>query len=149
MQFIYELLELTTSSPLRVLLAGGMEYLRVGIQHCLMLVGLFVVAVAPAGVKICSNDIDCELLGTCTDGICKCFPGFTGPSCGKLDLLPVSALNHGRVWPPERAPEDQPTAMAVIPYSMHLLHSQTMFRTVAPEKSRNKQPNSKNLTLTP
>ena len=54
----------------------------------------------------CVNDLDCELLGKCdvSSGACACSPGFTGPSCGQLDLLPVPAATLGLVWPPHRAP---------------------------------------------
>ena len=48
----------------------------------------------------CATNLDCELLGACQpDGTCACAPGFTGPSCGQLDVLPVDAATHGRVWP--------------------------------------------------
>lgn len=47
----------------------------------------------------CTSALDCELLGSCQSGKCVCAPGFRGPSCGQLDLLPVPAATHGRVWP--------------------------------------------------
>jgi hypothetical protein len=52
----------------------------------------------------CKTALDCELLGTCTGGTCHCSPGFTGPSCGQLDLLPVPATTRGKVWPVTEAP---------------------------------------------
>ena len=52
----------------------------------------------------CQSDLDCELLGTCAAGVCMCAAGFTGPSCGQLDLLPVPAATRGRVWPRSTAP---------------------------------------------
>ena len=39
----------------------------------------------------CTTDLDCELLGTCESGVCTCSPGFTGPTCGMLDVAPVPA----------------------------------------------------------
>lgn len=52
----------------------------------------------------CSLDLDCELLGRCSpSGVCECSPGFTGPTCGQLDLMPVSRATHGKVWPISRA----------------------------------------------
>lgn len=52
----------------------------------------------------CTSNLDCELLGNCTNGLCVCYKGFTGPSCGQLDLLPVSSATRGRVWPVSTAP---------------------------------------------
>ena len=40
-------------------------------------------------VGACVDDEDCELLGRCVSGACQCAPGFVGPTCGALDLLPV------------------------------------------------------------
>ena len=42
----------------------------------------------------CTNDIDCNLNGQCqtTNNTCVC-PGWTGPRCGQLDLLPAP-LQH-------------------------------------------------------
>ena len=37
----------------------------------------------------CSTDADCGLLGTCTAGACLCDPGWVGPNCASLDLLPA------------------------------------------------------------
>ncbi len=38
----------------------------------------------------CASDDDCSLLGTCTAaGACACDPGWTGPRCGRADLLPL------------------------------------------------------------
>lgn len=47
----------------------------------------------------CSNATDCELLGECVAGQCRCFSGFTGPSCAQLDLLPAPAPLRP-AWPP-------------------------------------------------
>ena len=40
----------------------------------------------------CKTADDCERLGTCVAGQCHCQPGFTGDSCGVLDLAPAPAL---------------------------------------------------------
>lgn len=42
------------------------------------------------GGAACGNDTDCSLLGTCVAGACQCHAGFTSPTCGVLDLLPIS-----------------------------------------------------------
>ena len=55
--------------------------------------------VAVAAAYNCASSADCELLGDCVDGGCKCRPGFTGPSCGAVNLAPVNATAHGAVWP--------------------------------------------------
>jgi len=48
----------------------------------------------------CSTNEDCELLGVCSSGSCKCAKGFTGEHCGQLDLLPAnSATADGKAWP--------------------------------------------------
>ena len=45
----------------------------------------------------CANTLDCELNGSCNDdGCCECIDGWTGPSCGTLDLLPA---NFAGSWP--------------------------------------------------
>ena len=45
------------------------------------------------------NFVDCELTGRCDAGTCHCFPGWQGPTCATLDLLP--APRRG-AWPAER-----------------------------------------------
>ena len=52
----------------------------------------------------CSTAEDCEELGDCVLGSCVCDAGFTGPSCGELDLLPNAPLEgcseqDPRLWP--------------------------------------------------
>lgn len=37
----------------------------------------------------CLVDDDCALNGVCVGGSCVCSPGWTGLSCGQLDLLPA------------------------------------------------------------
>ena len=39
----------------------------------------------------CATDLDCELTGSCdaASGRCRCYPGWIGPTCGTLDLLPA------------------------------------------------------------
>ena len=41
---------------------------------------------------------DCEANGECVAGRCACYRGWTGASCGSLDLLPA-ALPAARAWP--------------------------------------------------
>jgi hypothetical protein len=60
----------------------------------------------------CVDDSGCELLGQCVDGACHCLPGFVGPTCGVLDLLPVSSASKGRVWPEIPSPSAHPHTMA-------------------------------------
>ena len=56
-------------------------------------------AVPPTPSFTCASDADCELLGSCTAGRCRCAAGFGGVSCGKLQLAPADAGNAGMVWP--------------------------------------------------
>jgi hypothetical protein len=61
---------------------------------------LLAVAASAAAVEFtCKTADDCELLGSCESGICKCQPGWQGPTCGQLKLLP--APSHG-AWPTNR-----------------------------------------------
>jgi hypothetical protein len=48
-------------------------------------------AVAAAPPFACATDMDCQLNGACSSatGACSCRPGWTGPDCGQLDLLPA------------------------------------------------------------
>ena len=39
----------------------------------------------------CSSSMDCSLLGECINSQCVCDTGFTGDSCGILDLVPGSS----------------------------------------------------------
>jgi hypothetical protein len=56
-------------------------------------------AVAPAAaVYTCADADDCELLGTCVDGACVCTSGFSGPSCGVLNLAPAKRATMVQ-WP--------------------------------------------------
>jgi EGF-like domain len=36
--------------------------------------------------QACTSDLDCDLNGVCTDGLCVCDPGWIGSDCGQLDL---------------------------------------------------------------
>eukprot|EP00038_Savillea_parva_P003699 m.129121 g.129121 ORF g.129121 m.129121 type:complete len:561 (-) comp11252_c0_seq14:899-2581(-) len=38
---------------------------------------------------LCLSDLDCGLLGTCTNGACRCFRGYRGSTCAELDLVPA------------------------------------------------------------
>ena len=56
---------------------------------------------AKGSVAGCATDLDCELAGSCdaASGLCRCHPGWVGPTCGTLDLLP--AKRRG-AWPADR-----------------------------------------------
>ena len=45
----------------------------------------------PARAPACATADDCELLGECVAGACRCAAGFTGPNCGALALAPAPA----------------------------------------------------------
>ena len=67
------------------------------------------------GGGACGNDTDCSLLGTCVAGACQCHTGFTSPTCGVLDLLPVStcigskaAVDDAATGERRRAPRSLP-----------------------------------------
>lgn len=51
----------------------------------------------------CSTDDDCEQLGSCVAGACVCSRGWSGPSCGSLNLLPAAPLATSRLWPSAEA----------------------------------------------
>lgn len=38
----------------------------------------------------CTSDLNCSLTGACVGGVCACDPGWRGPSCASMDLLPVA-----------------------------------------------------------
>ena len=63
------------------------------------------VAASAHGGASCSSDSDCNLNGVCTAGACACDRGWSGASCGLLDLLPVEASSpaatSGQIWPPK------------------------------------------------
>jgi hypothetical protein len=37
----------------------------------------------------CSSELDCSLLGACSDGVCKCDAGWGGSDCARMQLAPV------------------------------------------------------------
>lgn len=61
---------------------------------------------APCGGAACSRDVDCNLNGLCNRGACTCDRGWTGGTCGVLDLQPVPVADEapysGAIWPPNR-----------------------------------------------
>ena len=62
----------------------------------LLLLAAALLSRAAAG---CANSYpDCEANGDCVAGACACLRGWTGPTCGSLDLLPA-ALPAARAWP--------------------------------------------------
>ena len=63
----------------------------------LLLLLLAVLLVPPRQVEAaapyhCADDLDCELLGECVAGVCRCRPGFTGPSCGSVVTTTIVTL---------------------------------------------------------
>jgi len=64
----------------------------------------------------CSSRIDCELNGACMNGHCECDPGWTGDSCGILDVLPAKFPG---VWPvhPHTPPKSGPLGGVPVPIS--------------------------------
>ena len=52
----------------------------------------------PRGGAACKSNIDCELLGECIAGRCRCDPGWTGKTCGTLKLLPADP-KRDLIWP--------------------------------------------------
>jgi hypothetical protein len=66
-----------------------------------MLAQLFLIVFASAASYKCNTADDCEMLGECVTGQCKCFPGFNGPSCAQIDLLPsLDSEFSAAAWPP-------------------------------------------------
>ena len=54
---------------------------------------------APPPPSPCTSEFDCLLNGQCLAGVCKCYSGWKGRSCGSLDLLPLKsklAPSYGR-----------------------------------------------------
>ena len=58
--------------------------------------------ISAAAHYTCTSKIDCEHLGTCVEGACACFAGFTGPSCAQLDLAPADPAT-AILYPPPPA----------------------------------------------
>jgi hypothetical protein len=52
---------------------------------------LCVVLLATSVASLCSSTGDCQHNGVCdrSGGICRCAPGWTGITCGMLDLAPA------------------------------------------------------------
>ena len=69
--------------------------------HVMVSVSVCVSSTA-VGTDACSSDEDCELNGACLDKKCKCRPGWVGPSCGTLDVLPAPTAG---AWPLHRYSE--------------------------------------------
>eukprot|EP00750_Incisomonas_marina_P008108 INCI15235.1.p1 GENE.INCI15235.1~~INCI15235.1.p1 ORF type:complete len:430 (+),score=59.30 INCI15235.1:234-1523(+) len=42
----------------------------------------------------CKSDLDCSLLGTCSQGSCECRPGWTGTVCARAHVEPLD-ISHG------------------------------------------------------
>ena len=74
----------------------------------------------------CTDDEDCELLGSCRGGVCVCSAGFIGPTCGQLNLAPADATTRGRVWPLT----SQPAATGQIAWSFAPVYDPVSTRVV-------------------
>ena len=81
---------------------------KFAVMAALLLLLLLLAGAGPAasGERVsattgCVTDLDCELTGRCdaASGRCDCHPGWIGPTCGALDLLP--APRRG-AWPARR-----------------------------------------------
>lgn len=46
-----------------------------------------------SGGGTCTSDLDCQLNGRCTFGVCICSPAWTGTDCSALNLLPAAIKN--------------------------------------------------------
>mmetsp|Transcript_11848 Transcript_11848/g.35720 ORF Transcript_11848/g.35720 Transcript_11848/m.35720 type:complete len:440 (+) Transcript_11848:198-1517(+) len=77
---------------------------------------------------VCTSAADCELLGECDHGTCRCHPGFAGPSCAQLDLAPPVG-NATPAWPVARGMGANGQAygwgfsVATDPHDQQLLHA--------------------------
>ena len=64
-----------------------------------LLLLLSLLLLSPASSFSCTSSYpDCEANGECTSGTCTCYRGWKGPSCGSLDLAPIS-LPAAHAWP--------------------------------------------------
>ena len=68
-------------------------------------VAWFELRTAASGTAACTSNADCELNGVCTHQQCHCNPGWVGPSCGTLDVLPAPVAG---VWPAYRPNASSP-----------------------------------------
>ena len=50
---------------------------------------------AAATADPCSNDLDCQLNGACTAGLCVCDKGWRGADCGTLNLNNTANVAYG------------------------------------------------------
>lgn len=57
------------------------------LRMCLM--SLLALTVGSSHAAPCKTEMDCSLGGTCEDGICKCYPTWTGRNCSLLNVLPA------------------------------------------------------------
>ena len=73
----------------------------------------------PRGGARCTSEVDCEMLGDCVHGHCRCDPGWTGATCGTLRLLPADP-KRDLIWPQNAVkpgPHDGTTAARQHPIS--------------------------------
>ena len=61
-----------------------------------LLAAALLAAAAPACAAPCASDEHCNLNGLCqASGACACFPGWTGATCGLLNVLPLQVGASG------------------------------------------------------
>eukprot|EP01051_Picozoa_sp_SAG22_P006500 SAG22_NODE_428_length_10591_cov_8.858178_3_plen_340_part_00 len=73
----------------QVAYAGSLPCVSVSPQAAAGTVHWFELRGAATGILGCTDDLGCELNGLCVSAKCVCDPGWTGPTCGTLDVLPA------------------------------------------------------------
>ena len=69
------------------------------------LFGGLVASAAAAAAAGCGTDVDCDLNGVCTGGVCVCDKPWTGSTCGEMRFKPVTfpqgygMVSQLAVWP--------------------------------------------------
>ncbi|XP_062522450.1 uncharacterized protein LOC134197190 [Corticium candelabrum] len=64
---------------------------------CVVILLHFLVSCSAA----CTTDEDCSYMGKCSEGVCKCDPGFRGPTCAHIDnhTIPIkSGFKSDKFW---------------------------------------------------
>eukprot|EP00040_Diaphanoeca_grandis_P012328 m.62541 g.62541 ORF g.62541 m.62541 type:complete len:423 (+) comp23170_c0_seq2:145-1413(+) len=70
-------------------------HVNVNTLLCAVLCSLNAIRCASRGISTkCQTDLDCQLTGSCSDGVCDCHPGWHGEQCGQLMLAPITSSDH-------------------------------------------------------